>query len=506
MISELPKCEDPHVDVLLEQARAAWSAWQEQLRIASEDPEVARLFAARAAEAWVPVQEAALKLGLAMLSQPNPPAARPVTELFVVPAPALVAAEDDTAAEVAGQVASPELDPPMPLDASAEPVAEFAPACVPMATRPIVPAPKPLAEVAPDTLRMLQASMSGAREAKPVAPVESVLGRMRAAVGRTPRRDLDAGLYRNQVLSLPQKVVWNDLVALDQEERYLVLTWLAARVRMLQDQAYLDRGASLDGLTKLFKMLTRALEFGVARRVHGLARAHEPLHGSWLQDALAAEEKIDELTGRSLAAPPVPGRSRDSQIDDAFRRLRTLVTTESSEHWLPIVDELVALGVKDADPRWVGPLAEHLDALADTVERQRIARAVTSAVSESQPEPAPHNDWPYLALTRGKRAVILGGDGRQERIPRLKERFDFAVLEWPAMPEGSPRAVQTEVKKLKSGKYDIAIVLQRFIGHSVTDKVFALKVPGLTVVLAEGYGTGQIQEGLERFLGRGQAA
>jgi hypothetical protein len=35
------------------------------------------------------------------------------------------------------------------------------------------------------------------------------------------------------------------------------------------------------------------------------------------------------------------------------------------------------------------------------------------------------------------------------------------------------------------------------------DKVFDLKVPGLTAVLAEGYGTGQLQEGFERFLGRG---
>jgi hypothetical protein len=33
------------------------------------------------------------------------------------------------------------------------------------------------------------------------------------------------------------------------------------------------------------------------------------------------------------------------------------------------------------------------------------------------------------------------------------------------------------------------------------NKVFDLKVPGLTAVLAEGYGTGQLQEGLERFFG-----
>jgi hypothetical protein len=49
-------------------------------------------------------------------------------------------------------------------------------------------------------------------------------------------------------------------------------------------------------------------------------------------------------------------------------------------------------------------------------------------------------------------------------------------------------------------------MLQRFIGHDVTNQVFPLKVPGLTVVLAEHYGTGQMQEVLERLLSRGQAA
>jgi hypothetical protein len=107
------------------------------------------------------------------------------------------------------------------------------------------------------------------------------------------------------------------------------------------------------------------------------------------------------------------------------------------------------LGVKEADPRWLGPLAGQLDEFAGTVERQRIARAVTSAVSESQPKPPPSSAWPYQALTRGKRAVILGGDGRQERIPRLQEWFGSSVLDWPDMPDGAPRAMQTEVTKLE---------------------------------------------------------
>jgi hypothetical protein len=493
MISPIPRPEVGNIDLLHRQAWEAWRSWQAQLQTAGEDPEFALLFAERAPEAWAPVRESALRLGLAMLvdgGYVEPPG----PDLYVVSTPAVSTVEPEP----------PEADVPPgeTLPGATGPVL--------LQPEPELPAPMPiptpgtaqLVNVEASTLRMLEERMNG-HCVTPARERDTPLQRLRSSVGRTPKRDLDKALLRNQIRDLPAKVSWSELVALDADDRHLALTWLAARLRMLQELTHIDPSAPTTGLTDLARLLTRAVALGVSRHVHGLARKHEPLNGSWMQDALVAEAKIDERTGRTEPASILTRPSRDGLVDDAFRRLRAAAADEAAPVWLSIVDELVTLGVRDSDVRWVGPLSRHLTEVAGTADRDRIRRAVTRALADAESDVPMPKDWPYLALTRGKRAVILGGDGRQERIPHIRERFEFAALDWPDLPEGAPRAVQTEVKKLRSGKYDLAIVLQHFISHSVTDKVFRLKVDGLTVVLAEGYGTGQLQQGLERFLKRG---
>ncbi|MFZ4580535.1 MAG: hypothetical protein ACOYOB_19295, partial [Myxococcota bacterium] len=470
MISSIPSTNGGTVDSLLLQAQAAWRSWQAQVRSAGEDPQFARLFAERAAEWWAPVHEAALRIGLAALAEGDA-CDRPGADLHVL---AWSSTANEGPAATEGEEAP--VDPPP--DATDQLVT--APMLRPPAT--IAPPPNgtpPLARVEECTRRLLQDRLNGNCVAASVEEPDTPLHRLRSSVGRTPKCDLDKALFRNQVRDLPAKVKWVELVALDDDDRHLALTWLAARLRMLQQLAYLDSAASMNSLTALARMLTRAVALGVSGHVHGLAHRHEPITGSWLGDALAAEASVDARTGRSEPSLQAAQPSRESLIDDAFRRLRPSTIDQPPSHWLGIVDELVTLGVRDSDVRWVGPLSGHLADVAGKVDRDRIRRAVTRAVADAEPESPLPESWPGTAATRGKRAMILGGDRREGRIPTLQARFEFASLDWPDLPEGAPRAVKAAVKKLKGGKYDFAIVLQHFIGHTVTDQVFRLKVKGL---------------------------
>ena len=468
----------------LSKAQEVWADWQQALAGAMHNPLAAQTLVPKLSQLWAEVECAALQLGLARLAlEPARKEVRPVESAG--PDVQLADHEQKTADPV---VALVELTLSLPEDGQAGPIIAS------------VHRSKATTTVAVTTgmLQTLQDSLNGDKPfANDAAP--SPLAALRTKIGKTPQRELDRALLGNQIEMLCDKVRWVDLTALPQVDLPLALAWLAARVRHLQEQREYEAFPG-DPLSAVARILTRALELKQSSDyVHGLSPRHAPRTATWLGDVLATEAQIDVKTGRAVVAR-VEDVGPGPKIDNAFGRLREVGREGPDGAFLAVVDELVDLGVTEDDRRWIKPLEGRGDVLVGTPARERIARAIRAAEVPEGDEAELPESWPSIEKTRGKKVVIVGGDGRQERIPELQKAFGFAQLDWPELPKNAPHAVKALIHKMRRGHYDFAIVLQQYISHSTSNAVFDVKCNGFKAIMAEGYGIGQIRRGFEKYL------
>ncbi len=87
-------------------------------------------------------------------------------------------------------------------------------------------------------------------------------------------------------------------------------------------------------------------------------------------------------------------------------------------------------------------------------------------------------------------------------MPKIETAFALQSAEWADLPKNAPRAKDAMVARIENGNYDFVICLQRFVSHELTDAVWGADAEGVTKILSEGYGIGQLQRAFERFLGQ----
>ena len=408
----------------------------------------------------------------------------------------------------------PEPEPTAETPQPAEPTEETLPPdeqpTVPLAQlAPPKPVPPPVA-VSDTTALELQASLNGHAL---VAPRRTdshkqhrALEKLRKTLGGVPpnlgRRDAVMSVLKQMELAVGETENWSHVGAAG---RRIMLEAIAARVRAIQEveakvpDLRVDDDAGIRA-AQVMRNLRKLTELDLDRLAWGLALRHEPRFGSWLDDARTIQLELEEELGIDRAPPPF-------NADDAFRRLRadidTLKPAQLRERLTLMLDNKVA----DTEKRFVGLLDSRLPDLADDPKLRRLLRRVSDALDDDDRDDEPvlvaiDPNWPGLQHTRGKRAVIVGGDGREERRPQIRDAFQFAELEWPDVPKGAPGKVASLVEQVRGKRYDIVICLQRFISHGVTDQLFGLDVPGVRVVLATGYGVQQVRAALDRYLPR----
>lgn len=113
--------------------------------------------------------------------------------------------------------------------------------------------------------------------------------------------------------------------------------------------------------------------------------------------------------------------------------------------------------------------------------------------------------WPWLAYTRGKRVVLIGGDSRPRCRERLKADLRCRELEWIEQRSGGgSRALQRCSQRIHHGTIDLLIILKRFVGHDITPHIVTpAKACDVRMVWVErGYGIAQIRQAAERHLPR----
>lgn len=280
---------------------------------------------------------------------------------------------------------------------------------------------------------------------------------------------------------------------------------LAARLRRLQDDAPAQVKVVIQ--LQLKKDFARLGQFSGDHQpgwVAGLGRHNPPEHGDWTADAEICWQTLQ----RELGALAMDAEMASLNPEVALGDLDTLLREGAGGvHIRRGAIRALNAGVSPDDSRLTRLLVPHLEALAGDKGLKRLRKAVravtaSTVVTDSEPPPdaSPPEDWPLWALTRGKSAVMVGGEPREPARQRVAEAFAFGSLAWETGYD--IRGVQRLAERIRGGGIDMVLLLARFISHKVTDVLVpALREAGIPWAMVErGYGVGGIRAALERYL------
>jgi hypothetical protein len=216
--------------------------------------------------------------------------------------------------------------------------------------------------------------------------------------------------------------------------------------------------------------------------VHGLAWAHQPQRGTWLEDAREAWEALLGGTAPDL-------------LDDVRRAIAD--GADAARLKATVLAALVA-GVR------VGEMIDVVSTRrADLVSarepglrelRKRLKRLARDTEEERAPTPEA-----LRARTAGWRVLVVGGDALGQTTERWQAAFGFAEVTWES--GRGPRGVGRQTERIRGGSYDLVVLVTAFVAHEVSGPVVeACREGGVRFVpLGMGYGTAQLRRGLEKL-------
>lgn len=156
---------------------------------------------------------------------------------------------------------------------------------------------------------------------------------------------------------------------------------------------------------------------------------------------------------------------------------------------------------------WLGPEDDDLRAAGQRFGAPRrtavppvVRKAAPPALAE--PEPVAKAPAAILALTSGKRAVIVGGQGaRDEHRGKLQHLMELAELDWAFTERGVTGAFGRVEQRVKHGSYDLVIFLAGYTSHKSVPLLKACKAHGVPLVyVPRGYSAAQVLHAIEEQL------
>lgn len=248
--------------------------------------------------------------------------------------------------------------------------------------------------------------------------------------------------------------------------------------------------------------------------VYGLALDHQPRHGTWADDA---DRLLAELEGED-PAPPV-------NAERVLSKLRELVAEVRGNADAPgrrgaavaslrrVLCRGLEQGLRPRDPRLIqllGPYVADLDhaALRPVRRAIRVADRQVLVADDEDSGSFLAPDWPWWAYTRGRRAVIIGGDTREHSRRRIQAAFEFSELEWTQTKVHNAGRLRGLHDRVRTGGVDVILMITRFSSH-LSDHMLVgpCKEHGVDLVHVHGgYGVTGVKLSIERFLGPSQGA
>src|SRR5262249_4846481 len=74
-----------------------------------------------------------------------------------------------------------------------------------------------------------------------------------------------------------------------------------------------------------------------------------------------------------------------------------------------------------------------------------------------------------LGLTRGRKALMIGGSAREDMRRTLESVFDFEELDWENYEGSRPVMLDSIEQRVRNGSLDLVLLLKNFIGHHVPE-------------------------------------
>ncbi len=282
----------------------------------------------------------------------------------------------------------------------------------------------------------------------------------------------------------------------------LAMGLLAARARRIQDEVPVDAGVPnwSSTIDAIFQRLTAHSEEARPGWVNGLSRGHTPRRRSWEADARDWLHRLNHV--------------RNGGADDRARVMLEDLRAELDEGELADeaiaerLDAIVRAGLSSDDPDLLEVATPHLEVLENAGRCKTLRKRIRERLASDERADAAEDARPgwsptpgVLAATRGKVAVIVGGDERANSRERIREAFGFAEVSWER--GWNTRRVQSLRDRIEAGNVDFAIFLRRFINHKLCDiLVDACKQAGVRHVwVDQGYGVKRVDLALRRALG-----
>lgn len=134
------------------------------------------------------------------------------------------------------------------------------------------------------------------------------------------------------------------------------------------------------------------------------------------------------------------------------------------------------------------------DSLLDDGEQESVdSEEENSASSKRTALPASSQ---LLKKTKGKRAVLVGGDKREDGRKSLEQYFEFSSLVW--VDPIQYNRVDAVAAQIRNGNYEVAIVVNSFIRHGMSEKIrAAAKATGCShVAIGKGYGITRVEKAM----------
>lgn len=233
--------------------------------------------------------------------------------------------------------------------------------------------------------------------------------------------------------------------------------------------------------------------------VVGLSRHHHPVRASWQEDAEAWAERLRTMAlAESAPAGGPEAEALYGQIIVALAALERAAPTDraaAEEALRGAVRAALAGGVAATDARLVRSL-EPVAGLFSAPEFGALARALAEDGVGAAPA-----EWPWLSRTRGRRAVVLGGEPAEATRQDLQRALQLSEVEWVATA-GVRAALQSLRDRVRAGRVDLVLVDAASVGHEPDELLLpACRERGVDLVHVDGgLGLARVRAAVERTL------
>lgn len=281
-----------------------------------------------------------------------------------------------------------------------------------------------------------------------------------------------------------------------------VATW-AGRLRRLHD-----------GVGKLDGDEVRRIREEMRPLLGRLVRLTKELGTGWV-DALSSSWETDDWDAyvefqEAVASGREPQLARDQL--EVFHRDRVhglfIEHRRSAKHDAPAVLREALRVLPDSDAiiakaiqRFGRPIERRAESAISGPPFRRRTDAVQRRESE-EPVAARRVPDEVLCITRGKRALVAGGQGSREAHRLAIERsLQFEKLEWVFGERGKASHFRMLEERMHPGRYDLVLLLTSHSGHNSNGLVDACRTARVPLVyLARGYSVTSVVDAIRRQL------